>query len=414
MGKRAALAKLVQDIRASYWFLPTILAVLAVVLAQITLAIDLNTDRSWLVLPPSWTTTQVDGARSTLSVVASAIIGVTGVMFSMTLVAVSFASGNFGPRLIGNFMRDRGNQWSLGILIATFVYALLVLRAVQSDYGVAPDAVAFVPHLSMFVALGLTGVSIMAMIYYVHHIPETINVSNITAGLGRKLSAALKTQIDVAAYDRDEDPVDFPEREPDRAIFLAQCGYIQTWNKTHLQKLARDHDLFLWIDRGAGAFVSEVTPVVSIWSDGDIEEDVEQAMRECFALGAVPTEPQNLLFFVEQLVEMMARALSPGVNDPYTAINALNWLYVGLSTASGYKGGLQPRPGGRVRSAALDLPVLLERSVDDAMPYVADDPLACRHLLAMLDCLIRETEDPAFRRHFEETRAKCQNRMNVA
>ncbi|MEY8839441.1 DUF2254 family protein, partial [Cribrihabitans sp. XS_ASV171] len=184
MAYRALALKTFYDIRASYWFVPTCLALLAVVLAQVTLWIDGHPDWVGTVLPESMIHTQIDGARTTLSVIAQSVIGVAGVMFSITMVAVSFASGNFGPRLIGNFMRDRGNQWSLGILISTFVYALIILRAVQSKFGAEE---AFVPQLSLVVAMGLAFLSVMVVIYFVHHVPETINVSNIAARLGREL-----------------------------------------------------------------------------------------------------------------------------------------------------------------------------------------------------------------------------------
>lgn len=131
MNKRALLLKLAQDMRASYWFIPANMVLFAIVLAYGSEWLDHNAEILPFQFPESLIDTQVEGARSTLSTIATSVIGVTGVMFSMTIVAVSFAAGNYGPRLIGNFMRNRGNQISLGILIATFVYALLILRAVQ-------------------------------------------------------------------------------------------------------------------------------------------------------------------------------------------------------------------------------------------------------------------------------------------
>lgn len=144
MGKRAYLLKLLQDVRASYWFLPSLLVLVGLLLASVMGWVDRNPSVVLFNLPKTLLDTQADGARSTLAVIAQSVIGVTGVVFSMTLVAVSFASGNFGPRLIGNFMRDRSTQWSLGILIATFVYALVVLRTVQDE--IDGGAAQFVPQ----------------------------------------------------------------------------------------------------------------------------------------------------------------------------------------------------------------------------------------------------------------------------
>lgn len=389
MGKRALLLKLLQDVRASYWFLPTVMAVFAVVLAQLTLYLDHNN----VLLTDAWRTTQVEGARSALAVISQSIIGVTGVMFSMTIVAVSFASGNFGPRLIGNFMRDRGNQLSLGFLVSTFVYTLLILRAVQATYGVGDVNDGFVPHLSMLVAFGLTGVSVLTMIYYVHHIPEIINVSNISADLGGRLKRAIEALIEAEALGGDEPVGDVPRRPADQQIFLSGDGYLQTWDRNRLDELANENDLHIELLFTSGSFVTEHSPAMNVWTQTDMSEDVENDIRFCFALGHIPTEQQNLLFIVQQLVEMIARALSPGVNDPYTALNCLNWLYVGLITAANHNGGLTSRRLNRVKYPTLDFEKLFDESITAALPYIKTDPMVSQHLDNLLDRLVTETDN---------------------
>ncbi len=404
MGHRALLVKLVQDVRASYWFLPLVLAFGAILLAQVTLYIDHHAAILPFGLPDSWQSTQVDGARATLAVISQSIMGVAGVMFSMTIVAVSFASGNFGPRLIGNFMRDRGNQWSLGILIATFVYTLLVLRAVQSKFGAeGPSAIAaFVPHYSLLVALALTLMSIMTIIYLLHHIPETINVSNITAGLGTRMIRDLRSRIDQQHEEAEEkagsDPADddtaagdFPKGRPDHHVTLDDSGYIQTWNKDRLDRLARENDLYIEVLAQTGDFVSPFAPVLSIWNISELSEDLRADLCECFAIGYSPTETQNMGFILDQLVEMTARALSPGVNDPYTAINCINWIYTGLSTAANYRGGLVVKPERRIKMDPLSFQLLLDAGIEQALPYTNSDPLASRHMAMMLRRLHEET-----------------------
>lgn len=381
--------KLLQDVRASYWFLPTVMAFFAVVLAKLTLYFDHNS----LLLTDAWRLTQVEGARSTLAVISQSIIGVTGVMFSMTIVAVSFASGNFGPRLIGNFMRDRGNQLSLGLLIATFVYTLLILRAVQASYGTDDVSGAFVPHLSMLVAFGLTGVSVLTMIYYVHHIPEIINVSNISADLGGRLRLGLETLIRTEAQGEDQQECNLPQRPAEHQVFLNGDGYLQTWDRNRLAELADDHDLYFELLFTAGSFVTKHSPALNVWTQQDISDDLESDIRSCFALGHIPTEQQNLLFIGQQLVEMIARALSPGVNDPYTAINCLNWLYVGLITAANFEGGLKARHFERLRYPTLDFDKLFDASITVALPYIRTDPLVSDHLNTLLMRLVAETDN---------------------
>lgn len=402
MGKRALLAKLIQDIRASYWFLPSSLICLAVLLAQLTLFLDQNPAWVPMELPKALRATQVDGARSLMSIISQSVFGVAGVMFSMTIVAVSFASGNFGPRLIGNFMRDRGNQWSLGILVATFVYALLITRAIQSPTGAEADLSTslFVPHLSILIALGLTFVSVFTVVYFVHHIPETINVSNITAGLGNRLVHDIKALIKDQSG-KQGGAVTFPGGDPDRTLTLGQSGYIQTMNKEQLAALAQKHDLLIDVPLPVGTFVTEDTIVLRIWG-ADIPTEAHENLHASFALGHSPTESQNLLFIVNQLVEMIARAMSPGVNDPFTAINCLNWLHSAAVTGANYQGGLGAVETGKVRTGQISFGDLLQAGFGAARPYTKSDALCDRHQRLIFDQLGSQITAPD---HLETLRA---------
>ncbi|MFC3616026.1 DUF2254 domain-containing protein [Lutimaribacter marinistellae] len=366
MAYRALALKTLSDIRASYWFIPTCLAVLSVVLAQLTLWVDGNPDWIAAVLPDSMIHTQIDGARATLSVIAQSVIGLAGVMFSITMVAVSFASGNFGPRLIGNFMRDRGNQWSLGILIATFVYALIMLRAVQSKFE---SEAAFVPQLSLVVAMGLTFLSVMVVIYFVHHVPETINVSNIAARLGRQLCDDL-----AATARRVAEPANPRVRNDLPRLTLEAVGYVQQMDLDAMNGVAETHGLMIDLLILPGDFVHRDRFVAQV--RGGASDDTLDELRQSFALGPSKTEDQNVLFLAEQLVEMIARALSPGVNDPHTAINCLNWLTAALAEAgaAGNVFGVAPREYVSVR--ALTFRDLLDATFGAAWHYVSDDPLA--------------------------------------
>ncbi|TMV11480.1 DUF2254 domain-containing protein [Arenibacterium halophilum] len=392
MGSRARLIKLLQDIRASYWFLPSSLVICAMILAWATLFLDRHVGDLGFDLPAFLKNTQVDGARTVMSIVSESSFGVAGVMFSMTMVAVSFASGNFGPRLIGNFMRDRGNQWSLGILVATFVYALLITRAIQTatpdDAQTAIEA--FVPHISIFTALLLMTLSVFVVIYFVHHIPETINVSNITASLGDRLCEALRNRIEEQQEEnRDGTRIDWAERSADLSLTLGVSGYIQTLNKAELSKLAREHNLLIEVTAPVGTFVTPDTAVLRAW--GQVQDGVSESdLINCFASGNSRTEHQNLLFIVDQLVEMIARALSPGVNDPFTAINCMNWLFSAMVVAANHRGGLTETPDGRVRISEVTFLRLLEQGFAQSRPYTKSDPLTDAHLQELLARMERE------------------------
>ena len=408
MNSIAKITKLLQTLRASYWFLPTTFVVLSALLAFGMLELDKHVE----TLPgflSGFADTQVDGARALMTTISQSVFGVAGVMFSMTIVAVSFASGNFGPRLIGNFMRDRGNQVSLGILVATFAYCLLITRAIQSA---TPDDAStviesFVPHLSIAVALAGTAVSVLTVIYFVHHIPETINVSNITESLGVSLINAIKARIDDLAEAEERPEVDWPERPADHAVTLTGCGYVLALGKSRLETIAEENGMLIDVHRNVGDFVIEDTPALRIWGPKP-DEDLEDRMRDCFALGASRTEYQNMLFIVDELVEMSARALSPGVNDPFTAINCLNWLAAASVVAANYGEGLTESPPSRVRTSDVLLRHLLEQAFVTSRPYTSSDEMCDRHVMELFDRMHDEMQRPEHRRVLAEVREKIE------
>ncbi|SFS05114.1 DUF2254 domain-containing protein [Yoonia litorea] len=382
MGKRAFLWKLLTDVRASYWFVPTVLVWLGLGLAFGVSWIDRNPDVLPFELPPGWTDTQAEGARATLSVVAQAIIGIAGTTFSMTLVAVSFASGKFGPRLIGNFMRDRGNQWSLGILIATFVYALVILRTVQESGS--GDISQYVPQHAVLVAMLLSLICVFTLIYFIHHVPETINVSRIAASISIRLDDEIRRLVDERAGNENEELPSPPDRDPDLTIEATNSGYLQTVNFERLSKIAGKHDGFIRIVSPVGSFLTERSCVFEVWHDGEIDDDDLDAISGCYVAGMSRTESQNPVFLAEQLVEMIGRALSPGINDPYTAVDCLNRLAAALTLASTYNGGLQPAKKDRLSFPYMTFEKLFAASFPNCWQYIKDDKMTASHAEMLL------------------------------
>ncbi|MGJ8610200.1 MAG: DUF2254 domain-containing protein, partial [Octadecabacter sp.] len=364
-----------------------VLVFVGLLLAGVTEWMDRNADMLPFTLPDILTDTQADGARSTLAVIAQSVIGVTGVMFSMTLVAVSFASGNFGPRLIGNFMRDRGNQWSLGILISTFVYAVVVLRTVQSGIDGGVDQ--FVPHYSLIMAMLLALLCVFTLIYFVHHVPETINVSRISSGLGNKLERQIRDLVDDSNDDdaKPGDAVDWPTTKANITITPPTSGYIQTCNISRLQTLASEKSWHIEMLPAVGDFVTTATDVFAIWSLDPLSDDDGADLRACFAIGYARTENQNPAFLAEQLVEMAVRALSPGVNDPYTAMDCLNRLMAALTVASDDRGGLSPQQDGRLRTPKLNFETFFAVTFPLCRQYVHADDITRAHALDLLKTL---------------------------
>ena len=386
LNHRALLRKVVGTLRASYWFWPSLLVIGALVLAEVIVWIDLHPDAIAVPLPDRLTTLDPGGARDVLSTLATAVIGVAGVMFSMTLVAVSFAADTFGPRLIGNFMRDRGTQLSFGLLLGTFVFHVVMLRAVQDG-----DA-AFVPYLGLAMALLLTLMAVFTIIYYIHHVPETINVSNIASDLGHRFDNQIRALIDAREDQVPEDVTVDPDAQR-HEIFLPTSGYVQQLDRDTLIDCSVRHDWIAEVCLAPGDFTTPYTPVMVIHASEPPTPAQVKHLREAFATGDDRTESQSTTYVADQLVEMIARALSPGFNDPFTAMNCLNWLHAGLLDALRYNGGLRPAAARRVTFQHIDFADLFTSSFVAAAPYTTTDRMCRQRHLALTQDLLSHADD---------------------
>ena len=207
---KARLLRLSNDLRESYWFLPSVMALAALLLALAMVYIDTHSGTAWMDRLPWLYAARPDGARSLLSSIGGSMIGVAGTTFSVTIAAVVYASGQYGPRLLSNFMSDRGNQVTLGTFIATFLYSMIVLRTIRSPGETEAGAAAFVPQLALLVAVLLVMCSIAVLIFFIHHVPMRIHINNVIERIGERLIKEIDTRFPVFVgaplTERDDDP----------------------------------------------------------------------------------------------------------------------------------------------------------------------------------------------------------------
>jgi uncharacterized membrane protein len=178
-----------ERLRTNLWVVPALEAAVAVVFFGATLKVDWAAYQGQLRLP-SWVLSRsADGARQVLNTIAAAIITVAGLVFSITIVTLTLASTQFGPRMLRNFIRDRGTQPTLGTFVATFLYSVLALVAISP--GPRGD---FVPHLSVTVALGLTLADLAMLIYFIHHIARAIQLPHVIADIAADLARTIEVE----------------------------------------------------------------------------------------------------------------------------------------------------------------------------------------------------------------------------
>ncbi len=408
---RAFLLRNANAIRASYWFIPSLMFSAAVALSFLTLWVDAIWGAKWMMSLKIFELTDVESARNVLSVIAQSMIGVAGVTFSLTLVAVTNASSQFGPRLVGNFMRDRGNQVTLGTFISTFIYALMVLRSVSAS---TPDQIAFVPHISVLLAIGAAVLSVGVLIYFIHHVPASIDIGTITSSVGRALRGRLGETFPQAGTSAPRPEGLTSERFAQAARVRAErTGYLQSVHDDAVIAIAAKDDLLVRLQFRPGDFVTAGDTLLHALPRTEREGFFlglpnEGALRDCFVIGDDKTADQNLLFLVEELVEIAARALSSGVNDPFTAMTCIDWLtsalceFAALETPSAYRAD----ETGEVRLIAhhIDFERLLDEALPRLVPYVATDYMTSIHLLRRLTTIAAAIGDapdaPASRAQF--------------
>lgn len=308
------------------------MAVIAIALAFGMLSLD-RAGKSGPLESLGWIYTGgPDGARSLLSAVAGSMITVAGTAFSITIVALTLASSQFGPRLMRNFMQDTGNQVVIGTFIGTFIYCLLVLRTVRGD-----DYDVFVPQISVTIGMVLALASIGVLIYFIHHVSTSMQASHIIRDVGRELDNAIDRlfpqkigQGKSAPKQRSvaEIPAGFDKEAT--PILATTSGYIQAIDEERLMKIATSKDLLLRLKYRPGKFIVEGSELLMIWPGERVNKKLTQHLNQAFIFGEQRTEQQDVEFPINQLVEIAARAISPGINDPFTAIQCINQMSAAL------------------------------------------------------------------------------------
>jgi uncharacterized membrane protein len=327
------LNKIWDSLQSSYWFIPTLMAIVAVALAFGVLTFD----RSGFHGPfEKWGwiyTGGPEGARATLSVIAGSMVSVTATAFSITIVALQLAASNFGPRLLRNFMQDKGNQFVLGMFIATFIYCLLVLRTIR---GEGDGFSQFVPQISVTISLLLAIASIGVLIYFIHHASTIIQVSNVIAEVSADLDRAVerlfpeKLGRDKSEFQWNvaEIPVNFDKEAC--PIRSTHTGYIQGIDNEALMNIACDRGLLLRLQYRPGKFIIPGSELVMVWPAKQVNRKLADQINDAFILGRERNEQQDIEFPLDQLVEIALRAISPGINDPFTALRCIDRLSAGL------------------------------------------------------------------------------------
>lgn len=381
-----------ERLRGSLWFLPTLMALAAVVLALLCARLDAALQNGF---DPWWVEVlyrgESDSARTLLSTVAGSMITVAGVTFSATMVALSLASSQLGPRLLVSFMRDRGNQVVLGGFIATFLFCLLALGETRAvDRPLASSSVT--------VALGLAVGSLLLFIYFIHHIASSMQADKVIA----LVTIDVRRHLDriFPAERRNEPPVALGVASADDAqaeVSAPDTGYLQAVDEAGLLEIAVDRDVCLHLLRRPGHHVALGDPLVRA-SAPTLPDDAVRRIQSAFLVGGSRTAEQDPEYGVHQLVEIALRALSPGLNDPYTAITCIDHLAGSLAEVA----SRPERPPVRIDEhgtlrltlSRIDFGGIVDAAFSEIRQSSVAVPSVSIRLLEALATIARHTEDP--------------------
>ncbi len=309
-------------VNSSLWFLPTIMVLLAIALAFALIELEFQRTQELVKRWPRVFGAGADGSRGMLSAIAGSMITVTGVTFSITIVALAMASGQYTPRILRNFMRNRTNQFVLGFFVGVFAYCLVVLRTIRGG-----DEGEFIPSFAVVGGIALALASVGVLIAFIHHIASSIQADNIIAGAFRETMAGMKRAFPGELGDEEEAETPVEWREAiGYPIPSRISGYVQHVNADGLLHFAQKHKTVLRMERGIGEYVAERSPLVSIFSTAPANDETVARLNGLYTIGDSRTIEQDAMFGVRQIVDIALKALSPGINDPTTAVTCLESL----------------------------------------------------------------------------------------
>ncbi|MBU3926813.1 MAG: DUF2254 domain-containing protein [Bacteroidetes bacterium] len=317
---------LLEKLNSSFWFIPILMLLMtigsAIGLIYFDSQIQFSHDGALRYLLPA----SVDSAKSILTIIAGAMMGIAGTVFSITLVVLTLASSQLGSRLVRNFMYDKLNQVVLGSYVSSFVYCLLILSSLKEN-----DSFQFVPAISVLVALASAIAGIILLIIFIHHVSMSIQSDKVISDISEAMSKSIRNLFpEGIGHDEEKKAFDIDSLQQIYAlkqeVKCTRSGYLQSIDGQGLMNTAQDIDCVIILHHRPGDFLVQDMVICEVLCNEECDKEVHEKIQDDFNIGKVRTPLQDAEFSIHQMVEVAARALSPGVNDPYTAIACIDNL----------------------------------------------------------------------------------------
>ena len=375
--------------RTPLWLWPAVGGVAGLVGALVSVPVRLDRPHplAWLGWPGG-----LDSATAFLQALATSVITVTGLTFTLIIVALQLASQQFSPRLLREFMHDRVFKAVLAVLVAAFVFAVTALRHVGHD-GPVPD-------LTLLIAFGASLAVLAAILGFIAHIARVLRVDTMMRAVHDETDRAIEEFHPRYGDPRPRSPEELGVDGEGGSVCAGSSGFVRFVDVDRLLRTAAASDVLIRLDVRPGDHVVRGTPLASAWSreGGPVElADVEAGVRKCVVLDYERTMEQDAAFGFRQLVDIAVKALSPGINDPVTAIHAVGHLSdLAVKVAGRRLGGTlheDHRGVGRLVVPDRDITYYPDLVCGQVRRYGRHEPTVLNALLRMLRDVATATRD---------------------
>jgi uncharacterized membrane protein len=310
-----------KEMQSSFWFVPSVIVVGAVVLATSLIMIDTKISFNIVQEIPFLFGADAIASHSLLTIIASSMITVAEVVFSITIVALSLTSSQYTSRVLRNFMRDRNNQVVLGVFLGIFAYCLVVIRVIRDG-----EEGAFIPSLSILGGLILAFVGIAYLIFFIHYISMSIQSSSIIAAAAEETITAIDNLFPQGMGDNDMENSKSDLTTTCSPILARNTGYVERIDEDSLMRITCKHKIVVRMESVIGEFIIKGSPLICFSAPNGLDVKIIDNLYETYHISRHRTVDQDAGFGIRQLVDISLKALSPGVNDTTTAVMCINYL----------------------------------------------------------------------------------------
>jgi uncharacterized membrane protein len=383
----------------NFLFIPGIMAVCAALLALLMYWLDGQIPNEMLNTYSFVVSSTVDESRGYLLNMGTVILTTAGVVFTLLTLPLSTVAAQYGSRLLRIFLGDRTTQFVLGIFVATFTYSVIGAIIIPSA-EINPEA----PNITVTVGLYLLIASFASLILLIQHISTMLQAPNIAAAAGVELHEVVseenRTEVGGGGYIRQTEtdlPDSIMERDP-HLVVMNKTGYIKYIDLKSILPLAEKNDIVIRIVNKPGNFVRSGMVIARVWPADRMDAELDQDIRNTFHLGRQRTPSQDAEYAVNQLTEMAVRAMSPAINDPFTAMTCLDYIGNGLSLFV-RQGPITPNiydRSGQLRLVfdPVTFDELLNAAFDMLRHASSDNASVLLHMLKTIEVISQDTKSP--------------------